>query len=739
MELIIPLAKAAEYPIDVVGGKAHNLGKLMRAGFPVPDGVVVSAETEPDAVLTLLHDGLWAVRSSAVAEDSGGQSFAGQHGTFLNVPAADVPEKITACRASIENRAARAYRLGHQPSAMPVIVQEMVIAQASGVAFTVDPVSGKSEHLLVEMKAGSGEDLVGGGVAPISLRIPREAVSFEFAGELPIPKEHILTLARVLQVVEDTLGKAQDVEWCYADQQFWLLQARPISTIRAHWTRANIGEVMPGVVTPLTWSVFRRHLTGMEEDDGALIRLIDGRAHLRREAVLGSFEWLAWADQDAVCRALGLEPDHDRLPPQRSLLSWGASLLFLADALGLINRLSRRVRKFTRAQDPSRKDIPQLGLSGLLERLSVWDEWTRESFQIHLYATTYAIGAFGVLMHLKSEMEVTDTEEALLDTWQASQSADIGRVLHGLAIQARKENLRDRILDMENAAALSARLAPVAGGPEWLAAWHSFFERYGDRTSEEFELSSPRWKETPDLVLGLLQRELRLEPERTGAKASATSASRQDWMFERISQGYSRFVRLREEMKHEVIRGYGALRQIYLSIGQQLAEIQRLEEAEDVFFLDDSEVRQLADRPVPELLASVQLRRRQHRRYQEKGREITPSDLQTAEILKGIGCSPGFVEGRARVVKTLQEGLTLKADEILVVPHADPAWTPLILSSAGVVADIGGYLSHTATVAREFGIPAVFNVPSASAVVEDGSLLRVDGKAGIVTILAGQP
>jgi pyruvate,water dikinase len=742
MALILPLTEAGKYPVEQVGGKAHNLGKLLQARFAVPAGFVVLPEANAQDILPHLSGGLWAVRSSAAAEDSGGQSFAGQHESFLNVSVADVPAKIIACRASSESLAAQAYRRGQGSGSrnapgMAVIVQQMVAAQASGVAFTVDPVTGEADVLAVEMTAGSGEALVGGSAAPQSLNIPRKGKMAAIPDGLPIPTASIPVLGKLLQDVEKTFGAAQDIEWSYADDQFWLLQSRPITTIRNQWTRANIGEVMPSVVTPLTWSVFRRHLTGKEDDDAAMIRLIDGRAHLRRDAVLSSFAWLAWADQKAVGRALGLETDADRPTQRRGLLAWAASFLFLADALGLTGRLDRRVSQFTQAPIPQRGDLTQLDLPTLLERMPVWDAWTRQAFRLHLYTTTYAIGAFGMLMRLQGKKSSAENEAALLNIWQASRSAEIGQALRALAQQVRHAGLCDTLLEIPHAAQLPARLAASPGGLGWLAAWRSFFEQFGDRTSEEFELSTPRWGETPDLVLGLLQRELRLVHTETPGQASvsAKSATPGGWLFRRISLGYARFVSLRETMKHEVIRGYGALRQIYRAVGQHLVAQKRLEQVDDIFFLSASEVTQLAGEPLPGAMENIHLRRRQWQRYQAQGNMPSAIARKAATTLQGIGCSRGLVEGKARVVRTLAEGLSLQADEILVVPHADPAWTPLILSAAAVIADLGGYLSHTATVAREFGIPAVFNLQQASSLVKTGQLLRVNGETGTVEIL----
>jgi pyruvate,water dikinase len=108
-------------------------------------------------------------------------------------------------------------------------------------------------------------------------------------------------------------------------------------------------------------------------------------------------------------------------------------------------------------------------------------------------------------------------------------------------------------------------------------------------------------------------------------------------------------------------------------------------------------------------------------------------------LLRGLPSSPGRVTGMARVVRTPRDGQRLQAGEILVAPSTDPGWTPLFLLAAGLVVETGGYLSHGAIVAREYGIPAVLNVPLATQCIPDGSRIVLDGGAGTVQIVSSGP
>jgi pyruvate,water dikinase len=743
--------------LSEVGGKAHNLGRLLAAGLDVPSGfVVLSRAREADratlvrAIEPYIHahlGRLWAVRSSAADEDSEALSFAGQYVTFLNVEAEHLLERIQDCWQSVNSQAARAYRQGHiAPRRLPalaVIAQAMVQAEVSGVAFSADPISGALDTLVIEMTRGLGAQLVGGNIAPLRIKLDRATGRFREGDPidtLPLTPEAIKHLVGLILKVESAMGGPQDIEWAYAGGRFWLLQARPITTDQTQWTRANIGEVMPGVVTPLTWSVFRAHVTGKSEGDDHVIRLIGGRAYLRRESVLESFEWLIWADRAAVSRALGLEPRAASRPAsRRGVMALGASLLFVLEAIGATRRLAHRVEQFCHAQSPPRGETRDLNVPDLFEQLAAWDAWTRRAFRLHLYTTTYAVGAYGFLMRLLPSQLDEETQAELLRQLTASRSADLSRALWNLATQARRAGLTD-VLFGNQIESIEAALASHPAEREWLDGFQSFLNEYGDRAAEEFELRAPRWREQPTFVLALIQRYLRqpdtrqIEPPSAEMPTPGGPLAR--WLFGRLRVGYARFVALREAMKHEVIRGYSALRELYLEFGHRLTERGALETSDDIFFLTADEVKTLIAGDATSVTERVRFRRAQWERYQHRATVPEFSTQAATCTLRGIGCSQGIVEGRARVVFDLSSGLTVEPGEVLVVPHADPGWTPLFLCASAVVADVGGFLSHSATVAREFDIPAVFNVKDATRLLQTGQRVRVDGARGLVEVLA---
>lgn len=297
--------------LPVAGGKGANLGELVRAVFPVPDGFVVTtagydrmtAELA-DAVCAAyrrLGDGAVAVRSSATAEDLAEASFAGQQDTYLNVNGEhDLLRAIEDCWASLWTDRAVRYRAEHGVSddglALAVVVQRLVPAEAAGVMFTADPANGRTEETVITAAWGLGEAVVSGlvdtdtitvdtttkriignQVADKVLRIdPQEdrSGSRTFTRSTTQAERHAavlsdadaLRLAELGSAIERHFGKPQDIEWVRAGGEFSIVQARPITALpprtgpipqdwpmpaRGLYFRASITEQLPDPLTPL--------------------------------------------------------------------------------------------------------------------------------------------------------------------------------------------------------------------------------------------------------------------------------------------------------------------------------------------------------------------------------------------------------------------------------------------------------------------------------------------------------
>ncbi|GAB2864999.1 hypothetical protein GCM10027176_78430 [Actinoallomurus bryophytorum] len=232
--MLVPLADAHAR----CGAKATHLGRLLRAGFAVPDGFVIDDpraegwEHELAPALRRLGRGPFAVRSSALGEDGSEASFAGQLHTTLNATTpARVAEAVRRTAASGSSREATAYaaRTVHPARELvPVIVQVMVDPEAAGVAFTRHPVTG-AEQVVIEATTGLGDRLADGAVTPERWTLGRDVVTSS-RGAGALTAWQALDLAEAARRIEDLFGCPQDIEWAIAGGKVWVLQARPITT-----------------------------------------------------------------------------------------------------------------------------------------------------------------------------------------------------------------------------------------------------------------------------------------------------------------------------------------------------------------------------------------------------------------------------------------------------------------------------------------------------------------------------
>jgi pyruvate,water dikinase len=265
---VLPLQEGLPGEVAVVGGKARGLAELIGLGLPVPPAAVLTTEAherflergelaEADrlalvAAVEELGEPL-AVRSSAADEDAGDRSAAGQYDSFMGLRGAEaVMAAVERCWRAAESGRARTYRNG-SPASVALVLQRQVAADRAGVAFSLDPVTGAGEAVVIEAVFGHGEGAVGGEVAPdryrvergsgaVRVRVADKAGAADGSGNfLTLPRERRLArtlrddearaVAGVVTTAERGLGRPVDIEFCFARGELWAVQCRPITTL----------------------------------------------------------------------------------------------------------------------------------------------------------------------------------------------------------------------------------------------------------------------------------------------------------------------------------------------------------------------------------------------------------------------------------------------------------------------------------------------------------------------------
>ncbi|WP_344447895.1 PEP-utilizing enzyme [Acrocarpospora macrocephala] len=339
-----------------------------------------------------------------------------------------------------------------------------------------------------------------------------------------------------------------------------------------------------------------------------------------------------------------------------------------------------------------------------------------------------------------------------------AKPGELASVLRGLPHNVTTEmdlelwHLAERIRRHPEATALHDNPLP----PPVREELDGFLTRYGDRAVAEIDLGLPRWREDPSHVIGVLANLLRLEdpslaPDALFAKGAAEAetmiadlahrAGRLRGPFIRFALGRARALAgLRELPKYYLVVALATVRDLLRQVGADLAERGAIEKPDDIFFLTLPEAREGGD-----LRTTVTQRRDDYTRELRRRRiprillsdgtepEAVAHTTPTADgALTGTPASSGQITGTARVILD-PIGAHLEPGEILVCPSTDPGWTPLFLTAAGLVMEMGGANSHGAVVAREYGIPAVVGVPHATESIKTGQQITIDGTSGTVT------
>lgn len=763
-----------------VGQKALVLARLLRQGLPVPDGFVLPAGTDLDAAQqdTLFAayarlGGAVAVRSSGTAEDLQGASFAGQYRTILDVrQASGVVAAARACLASASQASGYARALSApETGAMAVLVQRFVEPRAAGVAFTRHPMD--PDAMLVESHAGRGEALVSGEVTPDRYVLDRASGAVrEGPANGSLDAMSLAQIAALARHTEVLLGAPQDVEWAIGTDGPVLLQARPI-TVESEQapdpparrlSRANVGEVLPDPITPLTWSTvcafledgFRdvaRQAGLLPEAPGALFVLYRRRLYMNLDLCLESARRLPGISVEAAERLVFGSGSASGSRVSVSAAALPGLARVACRTLWMNGRLGRDIEAAAHIVNrlPEREVVEASDQAGLARMLSEFLEAGRRVGATHI-ATT---GGSAVRLALLSQA---------LGRWVEGDAADLSnRLVAGLpdvtstaptlALEAIAAEARARsdwsswLAKDPEAAALAYARREV---PPDLRAWiEKLLCSYGHRAVSEGELAARTWRDDPAPLFAALK-SLLASPRPPGFGHRARVESRladeeallarlgplRRPVIARLLAGAMEWIRQRERTKSIAIALVAHGRSLAHAAAARLVAAGALGNANDVFFLQAPELLAALDgQPVPPALIERRKRRHEREAALPAPRDVdfsAPEGVPGAhdgDSLAGIGVSPGSAMGRARV---LQPGRRIEflPGEILVAPVLDAGLGPFLASAAGAVAEIGGMLSHGSVVARELGVPCVVDVRDATSRIRTGDLLLVDGTSG---------
>ncbi len=729
-----------------------------------------------------------AVRSSATAEDLAEASFAGQQDTFLHVVGVDaLLVAVRDCWASLWTDRAVVYRArqGIDPAtvALAVVVQRMVDADAAGVLFTANPTNGRRDESVVSAAWGLGESVVSGSVTTDDVVVDRagrvrsratadKAVMtvtlVSGTEERPVPASRrtaavlddaaAVELAALGTRIEAHFGAPQDIEWARAGSEFWIVQSRPITALpepeaepptdwtvpdpTAMYVRASIVEQLPDPLTPLFADLI----------DGAVTRSVQKlMAEFISEGVIrdGDIGLPTINGYAYYC--------YTRAGMIRITLRSPAAFKVLTttgEHSGLLRWKERSHPLYVGIVD-AWKDRPLDGLTdaellaGVVELLDAGAEY---------YTAVQAI----IPLAASSEVAFTQFYERLVRRAGDPPAATFLLGFDSMPILAEK-SLYDLATWVRTRPELTAALldgADAAAWPEWEQRFRAHLDRFG-HTIYNLDFANAVPADDPAPLLDTLRFYLRGGGADPYERQRRSVQRREDATAEVLGRldplrrnGFLRLLRwaqgvapVREDALGDIGLAWPQLRRMLRELGSRLATAGVIAAPDEVFWLRRDEI---LNHTAGDLEGRRMLWRGQRRvtppQLLPKGsvwrvlESFLPAETQeqTGSVLKGTGASAGQVTATARVLAGPEDFGRMQPGDVLVASITTPAWTTLFAMASAVVTDIGGPLSHSSIVAREYGIPAVLGTAVATRRITDGERIHVDGDAGTVTLLESE-
>lgn len=751
----------------------------------------------------------YAVRSSATAEDLPTASFAGQQDTYLNVvgPTA-ILQHVSRCWASLFTERAVTYRqrngIDHRTVHMAVVVQRMVFPRAAGILFTADPVTGNRKVATVDAGLGLGEALVSGLVNPdvFTVRdgeVVARAIAAQQRAVQALPgggtqevaidarrqEEPALTDAQVVRLVqlgrriEAHFGRPQDIEWCLVDDDFHIVQSRPITTLfpipetgdQENHVYVSVGhqQMMTDPMRPLGLSMWQlTAMAPMHEAGGRLF--VDVTRRLASPASRAALLDVVGRGDPLVRDALETVLDRDDFVPSlpdtgpAGPPAGGASAPIETDP-AIVTELIQRSQASIAALE---RDIRTKTGPALFDFLL-------EAFEEHKRVLSDRLSMQVIMAGMEATWWLNDTlqewlgEKNAADTLTLSApdniTSEMGLALLDVADVIRPHSEVVAFLQGVEDESFLDELPKLPGGTEARDAIEAYLDRYGMRCVGEIDITRPRWRERPTTLVPVIldnvrnfepgAAERRFEQGRQKAQEkerdvlsrlrALPDGDRKADEAKRMIDRVRTFIGYREYPKYGIVSRYFVYKQALLAEAERLVQADVLPEREDIFYLTFQELHDVVrSHEVDDQL--IQQRKDAFRSYHaltpprvltSDGEAVTGAyrrDDVPAGALIGLPVSAGTIEGRARVILDLAEA-DLEAGDILVTTFTDPSWSPLVVGITGLVTEVGGLMTHGAVIAREYGLPAVVGVEQATRLIRDGQRIRVHGTDGYVEIL----
>ena len=600
--------------------------------------------------------------------------------------------------------------------------------------------------------------------------------------------KQILQLEKTGRKIEGYFGRPQDIEWCLYENAFYIVQSRPITTlypvpvvaddkIHVFYSFAH-RQMMTEAMSPLSITFFQvlfKYIsdTPMSEAGGRIYGDTSNelRSPFRKSFVKG----MATVDvlmMNALYNVIKREDIMKNLYKAKKPMV-GVKLITLwvlktiecylkndpAIAEGYMARNRALLMDLEQqAQDISGKEL----FNFIYKSLAQVKDNMMDTYGV-VFAGAYATS------RLNKSLEKWLGEKNAADTLAQSVSNNVtsqmGLELLDVSDVVRKHPEVMKYLENPNDDSFFEDISKLPGGLEVSDAIRGYLKKYGMRCSAEIDIMRTRWNEKPTILVPLILDNIKVYPPNAHTakfeQGLAEARRKEQDVLRRLQQmpGGSRkakktkkaisvlrnYAGYREFNKYTLVWYEWIVKQVIMKEAEALLQQGLIEEKDDIFYIRFEELQEVIKTNKVDY-GIIKKRKEEYEIF----KKLTPPRVITSDgeifcgeydakntpegALTGVPVSSGIIEGRARVILRIEDA-NIEEGDILVTTFTDPSWTPVFVSIKGLVTEVGGMMTHGAVVAREYGLPAVASVESATMPIKEGQRIRINGTEGYVEIL----
>ncbi len=737
-------------------------------------------------------DKKYAVRSSGTREDLDNFSFAGQYETFLNVQGMDPLERaIIGCYKSMFSEVMLTYLVNHSIPAddlkMSVIIQEMIASEYSGIAFTVNPVTGNDKEILAEVAEGLGDNIVNGKVKPEQYFYNWYEEQFHYDRDNRLLDKNMLDkMMKTFLEIQTFFGYPCDIEFAIEQGELYILQARAITRIKYSgikdiWSTADFkdGGVSATVCTPYMWSLYEyiweyslrkfvidSKILKPRECDKKLGDMFYGRPYWNMSVVKLAMSKVPGYKEREFDSDFGVKITYEG--------DGDATGITLSSLIGII-KMAIAQKKILKERNQNAERYKEELLKKYENYRSTYrdamdekvfeQKWYRLTREVYLQSeSTYFWQIFINTIH--QSLYKDELLKLISSSEYIGLLSGLDQISHLLPFYDMWETGRRIRRDHEafsywTNTPLELIQEELKGGRYYLDEVCKFIEVYGYHSDKELDVTYPCYYEDTLAVIKMFRDSVLLDD----SCSPAEDKKRQRYEYEkqlgkiRTQVNASKYKKLetkiinmrkmlwwREEFRDVSTRFYYIIRIYTMRLADYYVKSGVLQRPEDIWMLKVGQLWDYADGKLSSeelqgIIAKSQSYYNSFRNYMSDNEIGSVFDLegkqaaQDKDGIHGLGCNNGVVTATARVIENLGQIDRLQQGDILITRFTDTGWTCKFSMISGIVTEYGGILCHSAIVSREYGIPCIVCAHDVMNKIKDGSRITMDGTTGEIKVV----